>query len=817
MKKIKADFLFPLIALAILIFALSTQIFNVPPLGKLLNPFTGVIQNDKETALSAARITIDDAGLSDTVQVFFDDRKVPHIYARNTEDLYFAQGYVSASLRLWQMDFLSYVSAGRLSEILTGSRFLDYDRNQRRIGIPEAARRSLAMIEQDSITNQALTAYTKGVNAYISRLGYGDFPLEYKLLNYSPEPWTKLKSVLLLKQLGNTLAGYEEDMIMSELVLVLGEETFNNLYPDFQPHMTPVMNRAGQELSAAFGPVKKPAYLDYSFLNASTTIAQNQYNPHLGSNSWAVSGKRTKSGFPILASDPHLNLSFPCVWLEMQLSSPGMNVYGVTIPGTPAIIIGFNEHIAWGITNGADDVKDWYKLRVTEDYRQYELDGKWIPLSYRVEKIGRRGGKPFYDTIYNTVQGPVVTTAGFSEKRPELMNYALRWTLHNPSNEFRSFLDLNRATNYKEYAAAIRYYACPVMNFTFACKDNTIAVNHQGNLPLKAPGQGRFIQDGTNSTQVYTGLIPADSLPHELNPADGYVISANQHPTGAGYRYYYNGYYAETRANRIKELLDKETSLDIPKMEKIQLDNTNSFAVEALPVFLNNIDSRRLSKPVLQALTALSAWKGNYDAKEKSARLFELWLKNIKEYTWDELKNYPFPLKQPADYTLLSLIRNDPFNRFFDRVGTSEKEHAADIITTAFEAAFFTYEDEKKNGSVEWSQENKVNIMHMMEISAFSIMNLPSAGHPQAINATSRSWGPSWRMIVELGDRPRAYGVYPGGQSGNAGSRYYDSFVTTWNQGKYYPLQFFLSAAEAEKHTYTRWVMNQVSARKITL
>lgn len=816
MKRLNISFLFPLTALAILIFGLSSQMFNVPPLGKLLNPFIGAVQNEEEKNLTTSQLIMNTMNLSDSVHVFFDDRKVPHIYAKNIDDLYFSQGYVTASLRLWQMDFLSYVSAGRLSEILKMEGALNFDRRQRRIGILDAAKNSLALIKKDPETSRILSDYTRGINAYIKELNYKTMPVEYKLMDYEPEPWSDLKSVLIMKHMANTLSGYEEDFSMSNMLLTLGEDDFNKFFPDFHSHSSPVMNNAVPGLNTFLTHLKKPEYLDPSFLVSNPVIAKSTYNPKLGSNNWAVSGKKTKSGFPILCNDPHLNLSLPCVWLEMQLSSPGINVYGVSIPGTPAVIIGFNENIAWGVTNGATDVKDWYKLKITDDFKKYELDGKWIDLNYKIEEIKRKGQKSFYDTVYSTVHGPIVYPPAFEAPGVKkegfssafsLVNYALKWELHNPSNEFLTFIKLNRAKNYDEYKEALTQYSCPIQNFVFACKDNSIAINHQGKMAVKWQGQGKFILDGTKSSHLYTKYIPNDSLPHLLNPESNYVFSANQHPTYPNYPYYYNGRYWETRANRIQKLLEKENKFDIQKMETMQLDNTNAFAQEALPVLMNSMSKSKLTEDQKNTLARLNSWNGAYDFNDSNAELFELWWKNIKEYTWDELKTYSFYLRAPEDYILLDLIQKEPANKYFDKQGTSMKENADDIIREAFSIAMNDYNKMKKEKSVKWSDCNKVNIMHMANLPAFSKMNLPSAGYPEAINAVASSWGPSWRMIVELGDRPNAYGVYPGGQSGNVGSPYYDNAVNDWNKGKYYRLQFFMSLTEAKEHATNTWIL----------
>jgi penicillin G amidase len=808
MKKININCLFPLIALVILIIALSQQMFVVPPLGKLLDPFIGAVQNEERGSVNSSQLTMNNMELSGAVQVYFDNRQVPHIYAQNTADLYFAQGYVTAFFRLWQMDFITYSAAGRLSELLQDKEIFSLDRNQRRIGLMEAAKQTLKVIEQDTLTNNILTAYTRGVNAYISQLTYKTMPFEYKLLDYKPEYWTKLKSVLVMKSMANTMTGYEEDLFMTKMFMALGEERFNALYPDFYGHSSPVMNTRPASIPKP-PMLKTPGYLNYSFLSSNSIIPPSSYNPRIGSNSWAVSGRKTKSGFPILANDPHLNLSMPSIWVEMQLSAPGMNVYGVSIPGAPAVIVGFNENIAWGLTNGSDDVKDWYKLKITNDYKQYELDGKWVDLKWRVEEIKRKGQSTFYDTVYSTVHGPIVNNKSFPGNNPDMMDMALRWELHHPSNEFLTFIQLNGARNYNDYKEALKHYSCPLQNFTFACKDNTIAIHHQGNMAVKQYGEGKFILDGTQSAYLWSKYIPFDSLPQLLNPPSNFVQSANQHPTDANYPYYYNGYYSETRSNRIEQLLESENGFDIAKMEALQLDNTNALTSAALPVILKSLNVTRLNSDQQKYAALMRTWNGDYNFNNESGRLYELWWQNIRDYTWDEFKNYKFFLRPPESYTLLDLIQHDPLNNYFDKQETAKKEVAADIITEAFIVAANEYTQTRKQGRTKWGDYHKVNLWHLTNQPAFSTLNLSAPGQSGAINATTRSTGPSWRMIVELGDRPKAYGIYPGGQTGNPASPSYDIFINDWNKGKYYPLIFYMSMDEAKKQSGGAWTLNK--------
>jgi penicillin G amidase len=242
----------------------------------------------------------------------------------------------------------------------------------------------------------------------------------------------------------------------------------------------------------------------------------------------------------------------------------------------------------------------------------------------------------------------------------------------------------------------------------------------------------------------------------------------------------------------------------------MQLDNTNGFALEALPVLAKSIMADSLSQPEKAALATITGWKATYNANDEQALFFELWWKTLTNYTWDELKAYPFFIKEPDQYVLLNLIAQNPADAYFDKVGTSPIEHAGNMVTASFKAAFAKYQQLKQAGRAQWGMSNKAYIIHMTRIlSSFSKIDIPIGGHPDALNAMGGEWGPSWRMVVELGNRPKAYGIYPGGQSGNGGSAFYDNFVNDWAGGKYYELKYFVTAEEAKAGTKQCWVMRK--------
>lgn len=780
MKKLSLNFLFPTILLVILIITFSNTVSIVPPLGKLLNPSIGFVQNEKAEVYN----DLISSACIENVSVYYDDRKVPHIFAKNDHDLYLAQGYVTAKDRLWQMDFISYVAAGRLSEIF-GIDYLDYDRQQRRMLILQSAQNALRFIEKNEKTKKALNAFTKGVNEYISSLSYVDFPFEYKLMDYQPERWTNLKSVLVMKYVAVMLSGYEEDISMTKTLQALGGEQFRKVFPEYAP----IQNLNNKTLDINDLPYKE--YINYGFLTNKGKIESSSYNPRFGSNNWALNGSKTKSGHPILCNDPHLSLSLPSIWYEIQLHSPDMNVYGVSIPGTLGVIIGYNENIAWGVTNGATDARDWYKLKIRGDYEAYEFNNKWRPLRYHTEHIRIKNQDDYIDTFFLSLHGPIVKDDNF-ESSSETKNFALKWTLHEPSNELLTFLELNKASNYKQFKEAIKHYQCPIQNFVFASVTDTIAIHHQGKIYRKWNGQGRFLMDGTKSEHLYHSELSFEEKPFAVNPVKGYVFSANNFPvfTNKKLSYYLNGNYTEDRASQIEKILASKKKFTVTDMKKMQLSNKHIVANKVLPVLLKKIKKENRKKSIYKQL---EKWNYTFSKDSYAATFFEQWFRKIELLTWDELNTQDFFLRNPDHGVIVNLICDEPNSDYFDIITTDKKENLWDIVNICFKETI------RNSTYKKWESRNRISIDHLSQLAPLGVQQLKSAGNPDVINAISQNWGPSWRMIVELGKRPRGYGIFVGGQSGNPGSKNYMSFVNTWRKGQYFELAFFLSEIEAKK------------------
>lgn len=796
MKYLK--FVFALAFTIALVIALNSKLGQAPPFGKFLNPFTGFWQNaesvkgwkDEEANL---------AGLKEEVKVYFDDRLVPHVFAKNDEDLYYMQGYITAKFRLWQMEVQTHNAAGRTSEIV-GDKTLENDRLQRRIGLGYGAEAAQEYIAKDPESKKLIDAYCAGVNAYIHSLKPKDYPLEYKLLNYAPEEWKPVKVALLLKNMANMLSVYEYDIENTNFIAKYGEANFRKLYPDYWPGDDPIIPAGTKfETPVSLADTTIAVAADKTLESFNNILAKpDEIN---GSNNWAVNGTKTKSGKPILCNDPHLQLMLPSIWYEMHLVSPNMNVYGATLPGSPAVVIGFNDSISWGVTNAGRDVRDWYRLKFKDDSKEeYEYNGRWVKTEKRYEHFKLAGKPEFIDTVLYTRFGPVVfdNSFGIAQNKKYL---AMRWTAHLPSNEFKTFYQLNCGKNYNDYLHALESYTCPAQNFVFASRSGDIAIKEQGKFPIrsKAAEQGKFVSDGTTAKDEWTDFIPNSANPTSYNPARGFVSSANQHPTDSTYPYYYPGVgtYEQFRNRRINKLLSEGKDIDVAFMKNMQDDNYNLFAQEALPVLLSLLDTTKIKERDELALAKMDDWDYYNNPNSKGAVYFEEWWTTLSDSLWDEMADPKNPMKKPNQVTTIALLQNDTVSDFYDILSTPQKETRSQLVTLAFTNAMekLAKQYNSLEAVADWGTHKATKVAHLARQDAFSSLNVYNGGNRGIINATNSTHGPSWRMIVDEGDM-KGYVVYPGGQSGNPGSRFYDNMVKTWADGNYYEANFIKTGEE---------------------
>ncbi len=805
-------FLLSLLATGGLVWVLNTSLnikgVPAPAVGKLLSPFEGFWQNGE--ALSSKPQDIIIPQLKSNVKVAYDDRLIPHIFADNISDAYYVQGYLHATNRLWQMDFITRAAGGRLSEVL-GNRILrgtmttiDFDKLNRRRGIVASAEKTVKEWEKDAETWALVQSYCAGINSYISELKYKNFPIEYKIFGIAPEQWTPLRMALLAKYMAMDLALGQDDLGMTNAKTLFGGD-FDNLYPTYFKEQDPVVPKGTSWGGSA--ETAKPTMSD----SLKSMISFNDFeearpDPSNGSNNWAVAGSKTKNKKPILCGDPHLGLRLPSIWYEIEISTPEMNVYGVSLPGLPSVIIGFNDHIAWTQTNVGHDVADWYSIKWKDNNRtEYLLDGNYKKADIRIEEIKIKGAPSVMDTVKYSVWGPVV----YENDTLPLSNMAFHWVANEvQESSIKTFVKLNKAKNYAEYADAIQDFNVPAQNFAFACKDGDIALKVQGMFPIKEKGQGRFLQDGSLSANNWKGYVPKGQNPQYRNPSRGFVSSANQHSTDPSYPFAYHSETFEPYRGRIlNRFLAQSDTFTVEDMMKLQNNNYSLMAEEALPNMIKNLDTASLNPVEKGFLTTLQGWNYTYDADLVAPVYYEEWFNSFYEATWDEVSSQKNAknISLPKIWRTVFLLRDEPNSKYFDVVSTADKKEVSkDVLTEAFKKmaakiALLTTEMSTKypeTPTLTWTHYKDTEIPHISSIPGMGRAHISNGGYGKALNAVKKDHGPSWRMIVELGDTPRAFVVYPGGQSGNPGSKNYDDFLGKWTKGEYYEAIFMRKADE---------------------
>lgn len=749
---------------------------TLPPVGNFFNPFSGFWQNAESSTLQDEELQLSE--LKEPVSVVFDERLVPHIFASNEEDLTYVQGYLHARFRLWQMDITARQSAGRLSEVF-GRNLLANDQRMRRMGMARTAEYYVKSW-QECDEFPMLENYVRGVNAFITQLDRAGYPLEFKLFNYQPELWTMEKTAMVVMSMNLTLCGRNEDIMATNTLHLLGKEQFTTLFPRWNPRQSPVIP---SEVRWDFQAVGE------SDINNSTGYFEgeiiNDAPRFTGSNNWAVSGKKTVDGIPVLCNDPHLSLTLPSIWYELQMQSNRQNTYGVSIPGIPYIAIGFNDHIAWGETNVGMDVSDLYEIKwLDDDHTTYLLDGQTKTVETRIESYLLNDGSVVFDTVKITHWGPV-----FQEgDRP----VALHW-LPNliPDNcLIITFRRLNQARNFTEYYQALQPFQSPAQNFVFASQEGDIALKVQGAFPIKPENEGQFIMDGSTRDNAWKDYILFEQTPFVKNPDRDFVSSANQNSTDTTYPFRYHGYFEDYRGRTLNEELEKMEDISIEQMKALQNSNYDKLAAELCPLLITLVHNQDAGNAWTREL---ENWDFRYEAGSRQPILFEIWKENYYHLVWDEIRQVEternLKMLYPEIWRTIALTEEDPANRYFDRMDTPEREEAGDLAVLSLQVSIPVFDSLfQLDPELTWKTYRPVDINHLSRIGAFSVKGVETGGTSTALNSVKETHGPSWRMIVKLSDPVQAWGVYPGGQSGNPGSQFYRDQIETWTQGQYYPL-----------------------------
>ncbi|MCH7489830.1 MAG: penicillin acylase family protein [Gemmatimonadetes bacterium] len=780
------------IALTGTLFVGGCPVGPIPPLGPLLNPATG-LWSVARSAVLPKQFSGVIPGLGSDVDVVYDRRGVPHITAASLEDLTRALGYVVARDRLFQLEVQSRAPEGRLTELL-GPAVLELDRQQRAIGLPWGAERDEAALDPRSESSRVVRAYAEGVNAWIDGMGAGDLPFEYHLLGVKPRRWEPIHTALVGKRMGYVLAYDPQELWRGKVEQLVGKAASDWLFPVNSPIEEPIRPNGSNRTRFEFTPPPDP-------VEPQTPVARgadeglwykaaadpSRHDGALGSNNWAVAGTRSATGFPLLSGDPHLDLTLPSIWYEVHLIVPGdIDVYGVTIPGLPAVIIGFNRNVAWSFTNTGADVLDFYRETLDDETapEHYELDGEWKALEQRIETYYAPDGDAIAtDTIHFTHRGPLRATSDGP--------LSMRWTILEEGFSTGPFIGAARSSTVDEWLEAMASYPGPAQNGIVADRAGNIALRSTGLYPIRPDdGDGMKIRDGSSSTNDWQGYWPLSEYPFARNPRQEFLASANQQPIDPHGAYRYLGAHWENpwRAMRINRLLRGDTLVTADAMRRYQTDPGNEKAELFVPAF---VKAARGHDRLTEAAGLLEAWDRRYTKDNDRAVLFEAAFRDLIDRTWDELigPGTDRRIRTPGEAVLAGLLRY-PESVWWDDLRTADvTETRDDILRESLSVAFGrtkrAYGD-PDGGGWRWSELRHANVFHLLGLRALSALDLEVQGGPGNLNPSSGSGrhGASWRMVVELGPEVRARTIYPGGQSGNPASKWYVDRIDQWVRGE---------------------------------
>jgi penicillin amidase len=773
---------------------------SAPPLGRFFSPIAGAwAGRGRDLWGKSGRLAI--PGLKGSVAVRVDREGVKRLFAESDDDLYFAQGFVVASDRLWQMDFIYRLAAGRLAEVM-GPRALAYDKLFRRFGLPQAAEESAEMMLQDSATKGPLTAYASGVNAYIATLEPASYPLEYKLLNYAPEKWSPRHAAYIMKFMAYNLAAHSGDLPLTRSQGRVSQEDFDDLFPLNMPVPEPI---APKGTKWGFGSLAPDPPREFR-ANIGALEPLPAPNPANGSNNWAVAGKKSVTGRPILSNDIHLEYSLPSLWYEIQLSSPTQNVYGASLPGAPGIVLGFNQRLAWATTNGGDDVLDWYELRFRDEKRsEYFHEGEWRPVVKSEATIKVKGQDPVTLSLRRTHFGPIVYDEAEAPAAAWIpRGLAMRWAPLEASNEVRAFLALNRAGSIEACHEALAHFNWPAQNFLCADK-KSIGLWHAGLFPIRWRGQGRTVSDGSSRDFDWFGWVPRDQIPSSVNPERGFLSSANQAPAELSYPHYLGWPFEEPyRGRRINQALRGKEKLAPEDLIALQGDVESALARDALPALMEALPGANgMSERQREIAQALAKWNQRFEAESIGASIFGAWWENFEDAVWSEKFPDRALFSYPPAWRTVALL-SDPKSRHFDQLSTPERETLRDRAWSSFQKTERDLALRLGDRVGDWSLANArpTSIPHAGHIPGLGREKMAVGGGRFSVFANTGWHGPVWKLVVALGGTdpgvegaPRAWAIYPGGQSGDPASPQYDEFIDRWARNELREVRFLASAS----------------------
>ena len=781
------------------------------------------------------------SGLDSLVDIYRDSYGVPQIFALTPHDLFFTQGYVHAQDRFWQMDFWRHIGSGRLSEMF-GKSELDTDTFLRTLGLERVAQQELNIMSTDE--RALLQDYADGVNAYLADHKGSALSLEYEVLKlltpgYSPEPWQPVNTITWAKVMAWDLAGnYDTEIERAVLLITLTPQQIAEIFPPYpadHPQVVPnfSLNKSpGMATNPPQGVQKlvdlAPAFQSLAARTADVDKVLGPSNSEIGSNNWVISGNLTSTGKPFLANDMHLSEQMPSIWYEIGLhctplnSGCPYNVTGFSFAGVPGVIVGHNDRIAWGFTNVGPDVQDLYieKINPTNP-NQYEVNGQWVDMKLVQETINVSGGKPVELTVRYTRHGPVVYDNPTDQKKfqetwgvalPSTFAISMRWTALEPVNVIRAFFGLDVAQNWDEFRQAAKYFAVPAQNMVFADTDGNIAYQTPGNIPIRLPGHnGDYPVPGWTDEYEWQGYIPFDQLPKAYNPAEGYIVSANNQVVGSKYPYLISDEWdLGFRAARIVQMIKTASEpIDAAYIQKMHGDDYNASAAYMVPLLLQlNLQDEHL----ITVRDMLKGWDYQNQMDQASPAVYNVFWRAVLGRTFhDNLPEDYWPEGSARWYEVMRKLVQTPDSAWWDDKNTAIKETRDDIMALAFTDAVAELEKLLGANTAKWTWGELHTItFHNQSLGSSGIGPIEAifnrgpyrtSGGDSIINATA--WNaaetdasvayqvvslPSERLIVDMSDLPASLSVITTGESGHAYHTNYADQADLWRTIQYHPM-----------------------------
>lgn len=740
--------------------------------------------------------------ITDDVRIIRDSYGMPHIYAGNDNDAYFALGYSMAQDRMFHMDMVRRAVRGQLAEIL-GSPLVKIDKLFRTI----TAGKSI-----EDITNQyppeikeAGKSFADGVNAYLQNRK-GPLPIEFTILGYEPKPWKFSDGVAVHYYMAWDLNGaFANEMRYASVIKKVGEALAKEIFPDYPAGYPTIIPEGSTTLD---------------FLKT-LTAAREKLGVEGGgaSNSWVVSAKKSATGKPILANDPHLGHGAPGIWYEAHLVTPNMNVSGSILPGIPYVVIGANEHVAWGFTNVMADDADFYIEKLNpENPEQYEYNGKWESMHTKTEVIKVKGADDVTFNVRSTRHGPVIDDVNEFEESTNTA-ITMRWSAYEKLEAIQAFQLMNRAKSIDDLEFAVQYFKCPGQNWVYADDQGNIGYWAAVGIPIRENFEGVLPLKGWDDEHEWKGYAPTKAQPHLRNPERGWIATANNKHIGGDYPHTISHYYvAPDRFLRIQELLTEKDKLNVADFQRMHSDFYVMLAKDWVPIIQKSLANENLTPGEQKSISALKQWDFVAGADSIEASIFHAFLNALVKNTFEKrlgqdlyqqyIKSNDMVIKALRD------MMNQGTSTWFDNPETAQVENLSQVVTKSFKDGV-SYLEKEMGDNIDkwnWGTIHTLTLKHpfgrasglmafFFDIGPFPMGGSLSTVNPQPYRFT-KPWdgyhGASLRYIIDFADRKNSKRVIPAGISGNFMSPHYDDQVDLWRTGRYRPFVLDRESIDAD-------------------